>query len=44
MPAAAKIKAMKINSFTLSFLRLLAKRYAQAEKSTCKKLLFKYGR
>jgi hypothetical protein len=29
MPAAAKIKAMKINSFTLSFLRLLAKRYGQ---------------
>jgi len=25
-------------------LRVAAERYAQAEKSTCKKLLFKYGR
>jgi len=32
MPAAAKMKPMKINSFTLPFLRLLATRYAQAEK------------
>jgi hypothetical protein len=28
MPAAAKMKAMKINSLTLPFLRLLATRYA----------------
>jgi hypothetical protein len=44
MPAAAKKKTMGEKPFALPFLRLLATRYAQAEKSTCKKLLFKYGR
>jgi len=34
MPAAAKMKLMKINSFTLPFLRLLATRYQQGEEKT----------
>jgi len=32
MPAAAKMKAMNINSFILPFLRLLATRWVQCVK------------